>query len=148
MRAEPLPPAFTVACPHHQPLIPCIATSQSAASSSLMRSYEIPECLWPILFLRSGPSPARVPGQCPVSTAGQPWRYPLACATATSTHPRRLSQKRHEVTCTTVWLRDPSLLPPQPGMSHTSPVTRPAKKKKDPLQRMRLPCTSSPPMHP
>ncbi|KAL4664889.1 hypothetical protein H8959_015875 [Pygathrix nigripes] len=67
---------------------------------------------------------------------------------AISIHPRKQSQKRHEAICTTVWLRASSLLPPQPEMPPTSPVTRSAKKKRDPPQRMRLPCISSPPNAP
>lgn len=43
----------------------------------------------------------------------------------------------------------PSLLHPQPGVPHTSPVTRPARRKSGgPPRKMRLPCISSPPMHP
>lgn len=139
MRAEPSPLACTVACRHHQPHIPCTAISPSAASFSPMRSYETPTpaCLWPTPFPRNGPSPVTVPGQSPVSIAGRPWRCPPASATATSTHPRRQSPRRRGVICTTVWLRVPSLLPLPPGMPRTSPVTRPAKKKRDPLQRMK-----------
>lgn len=148
MRAEPLPPACTVACPHRQPLIPCTATSLSAASSSPMRSFGMSGCLWPTPSPRSGHSHVIVPGQSLVSTAGRLWRCPPMCATAISIHPRKQSQKRHEVICTTVWLRASSLLPPQPEMPPTSLVTRPAKKKRDPPRKMRLPCISSPPMHP
>lgn len=148
MRAEPFLPACTTACPHRQPLTPCTATSPSAASSSPMRNYGMPGCLWPTPSPRSGPSPAIVPGQSQGSTAGWPWRYPPVCATATSTHPRRQPQRRRAVTCTTVWPRAPSRRPPQPGMPHTSPVTKLARRKRDLPQRMRLPCISSLPMHP